>query len=180
MIRLQDILQEWTGTGWSACRQWFSHRQKFISGSGSAKISISRSAWSGFTLTYTGPATGISISHATQSTGDTLHQLFNVLICEINLWLSDVQVKPQINLIVSQCKQQDDKTYKMTIHVPCLPDAESWQMNQRGGWGHDPGVASITNITPAVESREIYTEITKVPGHGNITTHFAAYPLADS
>lgn len=180
MIRLKRLLQEWTGESWTACRQWKSHREKYVAGTDRVSIEINKGL--AFRITYTGPATGISLSHAEGGSGDTLHQLFNILICEINPWLANKQMKPHLRQIITQCLQLDKTTYKFTIVVPCLPDSEAWQLNHRGGWGHDPGMSAVVAASPkkaiASGQLETITEYTKVPGHRDITTNFSAYPLS--
>lgn len=174
MIRLKSLLSEWTGESWSSCQQWASQRDQFTSGDGLATITLNKSA-SQFELRYVGPATGISLAHAKRGTGDTLHQLFNVLICEINPWLFDTMYRPEIDQIATSCVKLDGR-FEFTIMVPISESDTSWQMNHRGGWGHDPGVGAIRSATPNVPQREISTNTCTVPGLGKITTHFAVYP----
>ena len=91
MIRLKTLLREWTGETWSSCRQWASHRTRYMSGQEKAVVTIQKSSTM-FQLEYVGPSTGISLAHAKGGRGDTLHQLFNIVICEINPWLDATQV----------------------------------------------------------------------------------------
>jgi len=176
MIRLKSLLFEWEGGSWKSCKQWNSHRDKFISGEAGATIKFNKSSTS-YGLRYEGPATGISISHANKSKGDTLHQLFNVLICEFNPWLSGTMYKPIIKDIKTSCTKQD-KTYIFTIDVPIEESDLGWQLNHRGGWGHNPGKEAVIAASPKnAEKPEI--NVTSVPGWGNINTWFTVYSLPD-
>lgn len=174
MIRLKSLLREWTGSSWTSCKQWNSNRADFESGAAGATISINKSP-SMFELRYEGPATGISIAHAKGSAGDTLHQLFNVLICEINPWLFDTMYKPIITDIQTSCVKQDKK-YIFTILVPIVESEESWQLNHRGGWGHDPGANAVKSASPA-NAAEPVKNVVKVPGSSVITTYFTTYTI---
>ena len=177
MISLKRLLREWMGQGWSSCRQWASQRSQFESGEIGAKIKLVKTA-SRFTLMYAGPATGISIAHAKGSSGDTLHQLFNVLICEMNPWLAANKVKPQIYKATSTCRKNADGSYHMVIEMPCVPSDKNWQINHRGGWGHDPGAKSVIAASNDKEGLEgPSTIVVAIPGNGVITTHFARFPM---
>jgi hypothetical protein len=175
MIRLKSLLCEWEGESWRSCRQWASHQDEFTSGDGPATITLSKSAMD-FELMYVGPDSGISIAHAKGGKGDTLHQLFNVLICEINPWLADTMYKPLINDIATSCSKRDS-LFEFTITVPLVESDTTWQLNHRGGWGHDPGIGAVRSVTPNVPQREIATNTCVVPGQGTITTYFAVYPI---
>ena len=175
MIRLKSLLHEWTGETWSSCRQWASHRTRYMSGQEKAVVTIQK-APSLFQLEYVGPGTGISLAHAKGGAGDTLHQLFNILICEMNPWLDATQYKPRLDDIVTRCTK-DGEYYIFLIQVPIEESDRPWQINHRGGWGHDPGKGAVKSASPNVPEREIKTEITNIPGSGKITTHFATYPV---
>jgi hypothetical protein len=101
MIKLKPLLCEWTGETWSSCRQWASQRSKYLGSEEGVYVGIELSTTQ-FQLTYIGPDTGLSLAHANKGTGDTLHQLFNVLICEINPWLADNKIRPNIADIKTQ------------------------------------------------------------------------------
>lgn len=175
MIRLKRLLQEWTGETWSSCRQWASHRAEYMSGAKKAVVTLQKSSTM-FQLEYVGPSTGISLAHAKGGTGDTLHQLFNVLICEMNPWLAATQYKPRLQDITTRCLK-DGEYYIFLIQVPIEESDRPWQINHRGGWGHDPGVGAVKSASPNVPERETHTDVTKIPGSSKITTHFATYPV---
>lgn len=174
MIKLKSLLCEWEGESWRSCRQWASHRDKFT-GDSIPYIGIDFSVTQ-FELLYIGPGTGISLAHAKGGSGDTLHQLFNVLICEMNPRLASSNMKPDLQGIQTSCKR-DGSNYELIIRVPLEESDRAWQINHRGGWGHDPGVGAVKSVSPNTPELETYTEITTIPSNGKITTHFATYPL---
>ena len=176
MIRLKHLLAEWTGETWSSCRQWASQRTRYMSGQEKAVVTIQKAPIL-FQLEYVGPSTGISLAHAKGGRGDTLHQLFNILICEMNPWLKDMQSKPRLQDIVTRCTK-DGEYYIFLIQVPLEPSDRAWQINHRGSWGGVPSINLIKSATPNVPQRELHTDTTLIPdGGGTITTHFATYPL---
>ena len=176
MIRLKTLLREWTGETWSSCRQWASQRSRYLGSEDGVYVGIELTTTQ-FQLTYVGPDTGISLAHAKGGTGDTLHQLFNVMICEINPWLADNKIRPNIAGITTRCNARE-KDFELIIQVPLEPSDRTWQMNHRGGWGWDPGIGAVKSASPDSPDIEFATEITMIPnGGGKITTHFATYPL---
>jgi hypothetical protein len=175
MIRLKQLLREWTGETWTSCRQWASQRSKYIGSEEGVYVGTEIST-SQFQLIYVGPSTGLSLAHAKGGSGDTLHQLFNVLICEINPWLANNKIRPNVAGITTECIAREAE-YELIIQVPLETSDRTWQMNHRGGWGHDPGVGAIRSATPDSPDREIATEITVIPRGGKITTHFAVFPI---
>jgi hypothetical protein len=186
MIRLKQLLQEWTGETWSSCADWNTNKENLIKPimlsaefmPGPA-IAIDSNA-ANFTITYQGPASGVHVAHARNGSGDTLHQLFNVLICELNPYLADKKLKPDLSGITTECTKSETVTgvYTLIIHVPLTESKTAWQINHRGGWGHDPGKNAVIDASPAwLDPEDVYTETTMVPGGGKITTHFATYTL---
>ena len=176
MILLKHLLAEWTGETWSSCRQWASQRSKYLGSEEGVYVGIELSTTQ-FQLTYIGPDTGLSLAHANKGTGDTLHQLFNVLICEINPWLADNKIRPNIADIKTQCNAQD-KVFELIIQVPLEPSDRAWQMNHRGSWGGVPSINLIKSASPDVPERELHTDTVVIPNDGGkIITHFATYPL---
>lgn len=177
MIHLKSLLREWTGAGWKSCTQWSSHKQKFFAGSKDvkgAKITVTKTT-TAFKLKYIGPASGISIAHANGDSGDTLHQLFNVLICEINPWLAGRTLKPQIEDIITSCDGKKGGTYTFIMYIPLIASKSSWQLNHRGSWsGSDPGGAAVMANSPAGAEGPA-RNVTSIPGYSDITTYFATY-----
>jgi len=125
------------GSGWKSCKAWKS--KGGASGWGD-KIKVDKSL-SQFKVTYKGPSSGLSIAHAAGG-GDTIHQLYNVLICEINPFLATTKAKPNIkNIQVSGGKEGGKSTLK--ISVPLESSDEHYQLDRRGGWNHDPGSSKM-------------------------------------
>ena len=143
MIRLKQLLHEWTGETWNAYTDWKSHKNnlltttilapEFMSGP-AIEVNASNSA---FTITYQGPASGVHVAHANGSSGDTLHQLFNVIIFELNPYLANKKLKPNLRSITTKCTKSKrvKNTYTLTIRIPLNKSNTAWQINHRGGWG---------------------------------------------
>jgi hypothetical protein len=178
MIRLKHLLMEdrdWTGDTWKSCKQWDSHKSTFLSGNGPAKISIGVGS-TAIELKYEGPGSGISIAHASGGSGDTLHQLFNVIVCELNPKLANTKLKPIIDNISTSCINKKNGNYEMTISIPFESADGPWQINHRGKWSkNDPGPDEVKSNVP--EGAEIARNVTNVPGGNSIYTYFATYPL---
>lgn len=125
------------GSGWKSCKAW---RDKGGLSKWGDKIQMSKSS-NNFTISYKGPSSGLSIAHAAGG-GDTIHQLYNVLICEINPFLATTKAKPNIdNIQVSGGKEGGKSTLK--ISVPLESSDEHYQLDRRGGWNHDPGSSKM-------------------------------------
>ena len=112
------------------------------------KISIKESP-SKFEITYKGPSSGLSIAHATGGK-DTIHQLYNVLICELNPYLSQGGMKPNIDNITTQTKSKNG-THILKITIPIQSDKNVWQIDRRGGWNHDPGSSKMSDKCKKIE-----------------------------
>jgi hypothetical protein len=122
------------GSSWKSC---LAYKAKGGLNYYGDKIKINKSQGK-FEISYNGPSTGLSIAHASGSKGDTLHQIYNVLICEINPFLASGKMKPDIDGITVE--QGDSKNEpKLRIKVPLSSSDKTWQLDRRGGWGHDPG-----------------------------------------
>jgi hypothetical protein len=186
MIRLKQLLQEWTGETWKSYADWNSHKADLI------KPTISKPEFmpgpaiaftvnvAAFDITYQGPASGVHVAHRDGLSGDTLHQLFNVVIFELNPYLADNKLKPDLTGITTECTKSDSVkgVYTLTIHIPLTEAKTAWQINHRGGWGHDPGKSAVIANSPSwLDPNDIYTEVTMIPSGGKITTHFATYTL---
>ena len=180
MIRLKTLIQEWTGERWSSCAHWNSHKSDFLSGSGKAQV-ILRKSMSGFMVEYEGPGSGVAMSHAKQSGGDTLHQLFNVMVCELNPYLMAHSLKPVLDQFQSTCTVEENR-YTFTIQVPLEAAEEPWQINHRGSWSKsDPGESRVKSETPNSKRREgPVRHVSTIPGSNSIYTYLVTYPLADA
>jgi len=144
---------EWTGESWKSCAHWAETKANWDGGKTAdgrvrPKIDIEKSN-AAFRLAYTGPASGWAISHADRGSGDTLHQIFNVLICECNPWLKDQPLRPDIaNVAITS--RVNKGTYDVTITIPMLAeadDAKRWQIDRRGSMGGTPGPNIILKHT---------------------------------
>ena len=135
------------GSGWKSCSAWKS--KGGASGWGD-KIKVDKSS-SQFKVTYKGPSSGLSIAHAANG-GDTIHQLYNVLICEINPFLGQGKMKPNIDIIRTE-GGKNGKDSTLSITVPIEKSDETYQLDRRGGWGHDPGTSKMSSKCNEVESK---------------------------
>ena len=135
------------GSGWKSCKAWKS--KGGASGWGD-KIKVDKSS-SQFKVTYKGPSSGLSIAHAANG-GDTIHQLYNVLICEINPFLGQGKMKPKIDSIRTE-GGKNGKDSTLSITVPIEKSNETYQLDRRGGWGHDPGASKMSSKCNEVESK---------------------------
>jgi len=160
------------GSSWKSGAQWLSHRSKFIGKYINIDISDSN-----FKLEYNGPGSGISISHANGGSGDTLHQLFNIILFELNPYLVTKTLEPDINNIKTSCEKLPKSGYKLTINIPLRESDGTWQINRRGGWGHLGGKSDVVSDKPdgAVETKGPVTVVTAVPNNGAITEYFMSY-----
>ena len=135
------------GSGWKSCSAWKS--KGGVNGWGD-KIKVDKSS-SQFKVTYKGPSSGLSIAHAANG-GDTIHQLYNVLICEINPFLGQGKMKPNIDSIRTE-GGKNGKDSTLSITVPIEKSDETYQLDRRGGWGHDPGASKMSSKCNEVESK---------------------------
>ena len=116
------------GSQWGSCKSWWN--------SGGIDnwdhyFDIEKSNQE-FKISYKGPNTGVAIAHKTGSKGDTLHQVFNVLICEINPFIFESKLKP----VIEEIKFEQTKEFKLIITVPLQESNDVYQLDRRGGWGH--------------------------------------------
>jgi hypothetical protein len=135
------------GSGWKSCKAWKS--KGGASGWGD-KIKVDKGQ-SQFKVTYKGPSSGLSIAHAANG-GDTIHQLYNVLICEINPFLGQGKMKPKIDSIKTE-GGKNGKDSTISITVPIERSDETYQLDRRGGWGHDPGASKMTGKCNDIKSK---------------------------
>ena len=184
MIRLKQLLQEWTGDTWKSCAHWNETGASHWDGEKDTKtnrrrpkITIAKSS-AEFKLEYIGPASGWAISHADRSGGDTLHQMFNVMVCECNPYLNNGGLKPDIaNIVVAS--SVDKSIYTMTITIPLIAELDSdktWQIDRRGSMGGgDPGENVILKHTKNKPNLQGPVRIQVKPG--NIVEYVVCYTL---
>lgn len=135
------------GSAWKSCAAW---KSKGGLGKWGDKIKIEKSN-SQFKISYKGPSSGVSIAHAANG-GDTIHQLYNVLICEMNPFLGQGNMKPNIENIRTE-GGKDKKDSTISITVPIERSNETYQIDRRGGWNHDPGQSSMENKCKEVKQK---------------------------
>lgn len=107
---------------------------------GRPKIKIEKSK-TYFKITYEGPVSGYLIKHGKCGSGDSMHQTCNVLTYEINKYLKDKNLKPDIDNIDFK---REGKTF--IIMVPLSSSEKSYKLERRGGMGHDPGAGSVKGV----------------------------------
>lgn len=134
------------GSSWKSCS---AYKAKGGISKFKDQISVSKSP-STFEITYKGPASGLSIAHAAGGK-DTIHQLYNVLICELNPYLAEGNMKPNIDNISTKSNVLDKK-HVLTIIVPLEQSDKTWQLDRRGGWGHDPGSSKMKEKCDKIKS----------------------------
>jgi hypothetical protein len=163
------------GSEWKSCKAW---RSKGGLGSFSENVHVDKSS-NQFKISYTGPSSGLSIAHAANGK-DTIHQLYNILICELNPILYEGNLKPNIDNI----KTEGGKTGKkstLTITVPLEHSEDTYQLDRRGGWGHDPGSSKMTNKCAEIKSKggECFGPVKNVvqARFGKITEYFITYTI---
>lgn len=162
------------GSGWRSCKAWSSggkskHGDKF---------QISKKS-NGFGITYTGPSSNISIAHAANG-GDTIHQVYNVLICEMNPFLAQGGLKPNIDGIRFG-STKEGKDSKFTIFVPIGKGEGVWQIDRRGGWNHDPGSGKMDQKCRKInkDGKQCIGPVQKIATgpHGKITEYFVTHQI---
>ena len=135
------------GSQWKSCQAW---KSKGGLSFWSNNIKVEKSP-SQFKISYQGPSSGLSIAHAANGK-DTIHQLFNVLICELNPFLAEGKMKPNITSIKTE-GGKNDKGSTLTITVPLEKSDETYQIDRRGGWGHDPGASKMDAKCKEINSK---------------------------
>ena len=186
MIQLRTLLTEndWVGSTWKSCKHWNQTGLSYWDGQVDSKtkrrrpeIKIDKSA-AEFSLSYLGPASGWAISHADRGSGDTLHQIFNVLMCECNPWLKDRPLRPDIENIAIRSRIRD-AMYDVTITIPMIAEPEAskrWQIDRRGSMGGgDPGEQIILKSTSRKPNLQGPVRIQVSPG--NIVEYMVCYTL---
>lgn len=163
------------GSGWRSCKSW--RKSGGLSKWGD-KIQISKGS-SGFQITYEGPSSGLSIAHALGG-GDTIHQTYNVLICEINPFLAQGGLKPDLNGITIS-GSGSGKNSKLSIFVPFTKAKGVYQLDRRGGWNHNPGPNKMDNKCKSANKngKECVGPVMKVVQgpFGKITEYFITHQV---
>jgi hypothetical protein len=168
-INSSDIV----GSSWRSCKAWASKGGLTKWGD---KVNISASK-NQFEISYQGPSSGLSIAHA-KGGGDTIHQVYNILVCELNPYLAQGGMKPDINgITINGGKSVKGAT--LTIKVPLVDAQGVYQIDRRGGWNHNPGPTKM-----ALKCKKLTQEgkicegpVTKVvtAPFGKITEYFVTH-----
>ena len=135
-----------------------------------------------FKITWKGKYSGLSLA-TPGSEGDTVHQLFNVLLCELNPYLFNTGKKPNINNI-SAVETIQNKQKTVLINVPLEDgDGKIWQIDRRGGWGHTGGESVIKSKSEKLKKAGVdiegpVTVISDTFGGSKITEYFITYVIS--
>jgi hypothetical protein len=66
----------------------------------------------------------------------------------------------------------------MKITIPFTKvDKGVYQLNHRGGWGHDPGANAVTSAVGNVPNLEGPAKVVVNTGGGKITEYFVTYTI---
>lgn len=119
-----------------------------------------------FTITYKGTPFGFLLKHAKGGKQDTIHQLLNVLTLELNPYLKENKLKPQVNSI-----KMDMSGSNLSVTVPLIPapSGASYEISRRGGLGHAGDYSGIEKY----RSYPGYEEAIKKSA--NLTEKFVTY-----
>ena len=163
------------GSSWNSCKAW---RGRGGLDKWGQYIKINKSN-SQFTISYSGPSSGISIAHANGG-GDTIHQVYNVLICELNPFLANGGMRPDIAKISIE-SSSIGKNHKITINVPLVKSPNTYQIDRRGGWNHNPGPSKMKSKCDKINRSggKCYGPVQKIVtgGFGKITEYFITHTL---
>ncbi len=116
--------------------------------SGRPKITVDKSD-TYFSVSYDGPSTGYLIKHGKCGSGDSIHQLCNVLTYEINKYLKGKKLKPDIDNI-----DFEKEGNEFTIGVPLESSEKSYKLERRGRW--NGGEAGKQDVIDAYKDKAGY------------------------
>ena len=117
---------------------------------GRPKIVVSKSD-TYFSVSYEGPFSGYLLKHGECGSGDSVHQLCNVLTYEINKYISGKKLKPDIDNI-----DFEKSSKKFTIGVPLKSSEKSYKLERRGRW--NGGEAGKEEVIGKYENMPGYDE----------------------
>lgn len=180
MIRLKNLIMEYIGAGWSSCKAWNSKGTSYWDGSnGRPKIEFETGP-AMFYIHYTGPAGGHTIASAKSGARDTMHQVFNIMVCECNKYLASTgKLKPSLEDIEVKCTVNKG-IYDMYIII-YLEDVESgtYQINRRGSMNNgDPGEKSVLSAIGNVKNLEGPKRIVVSATGVTIIEYFVTYDIS--
>ncbi|NBO36595.1 hypothetical protein EBU91_03545 [bacterium] len=164
------------GSSWKSCSVWnrigkSQHGNKFNFVKSPSLLRIS----------YIGPSYGLLIAHS-QGGKDTMHQFFNVLICEFNPYLALIKAKPLIHDVTYNTwteKKQNIINYGLSVTIPLEKSTKSYQLERRGGWGHTASSGKTKMKSKCENTKNCQGPLTfKFTGNfGTITEYFITFPL---
>ena len=162
------------GSAWKSCKAWNSGGKS----EHGSKFKITKNS-NGFMIGYNGPESGLSIAHAGGG-NDTIHQVYNVLICEMNPFLAQGGLKPNLDGIRFETARQRGNS-QLNIFVPLTFDDGVWQIDRRGGWGHDPGPSKMEQKCRKInkDGKECIGPVQKIATgpYGKITEYFVTHQI---
>ena len=162
--------------GWGSCRNFDKNKN-----SDYIKNNLTVTFGNEFQITWTGKFRGIKLAQADTQT-DTVHQLFNILICELNPYLIESGKKPLIDKITAKKIKVGDKTAAQ-ITVPLEDGGDYlWQINRRGGWGHKDGLNIVKSDADRRKKKGFIVEgpitiISDVYNNSVITEYFTTFTV---
>jgi hypothetical protein len=163
------------GSTWKSCQAW---RNKGGMSKWGNLFTITKND-SEFKIDYSGPAYGLSIAHSKGGT-DTIHQVLNVLVCEMNPFLFKGGLKPDLENIKTSTGKSG-KNSELSITVPLIKEKGTFQFDRRGGWGHDPGSSDMAQKCSRLESENKFCSgpmKTIITGpFGKITEYFITHQI---
>jgi hypothetical protein len=180
MIRLKSLLFEQAGYNWKSCKAWRnSGGLSYWNGDDGRPKITTKVNGAGFYLKYEGRGLGYAIAHADNSTGDSLHQAFTVVMCECNPYLMKGGLKPDIQNIQTNCSKKSE-IYNLNIWIPFIQmdDAKIYQVARRGGWGHTGGKSELPSPGSLPDYEGPVTIVTDT-GFKPITEYFIAFSLKE-
>jgi hypothetical protein len=132
---------------------------------GVPKITISKSE-TNFTIDFTGKASGRLLKHGKCGKNDTMHQLCNVLTLEINTYLKDNNLKPEVKDITIE---KTSNYFKISVPLTNGEDGYYYKLHRRGGMGHAGNYSDLEQF----KNKDGYEEAIKTGG--NVTEKFITY-----
>ena len=119
-----------------------------------------------FIITYKGTPFGFLLKHAKGGKQDTIHQLLNVLTLELNPYLKENKLKPDVKKI-----KMDMSGSNLSVTVPLMPAPSGalYEISRRGGLGHAGDYSGIEKY----RSYPGYEEA--IQKSANLTEKFVTY-----
>lgn len=123
-----------------------------------------------FKISYKGAAGGFLLRHATGGTGDTIHQLLNVLTAELNPYMKSNKLKPDVENI-----QMYLKSNSLVVGVPLVksPSGVHYTIKRRGGLNHE---GNTTDLDPFKNRKDYkYKRVVSGSNGWKLTEHFITF-----